>query len=436
MQSKFSITTRKTKNGQTFIVRFRNNETGEYLTARSVDRIALELGIRHHITKKPEAYQICEEAIKAELDGNTPKRDPYFIDYLKAFWTWETSPYVKRKLRKSENAISIGYVQNCYSNVIHHIESRLPKTLKCSQVKFAHIERIQDEILEIRSVSTWNNVFKAITAPVKELMRQRILLADPLIGIERYSDRTENPRGILTEAEVSQLIKRMESDYINGYEREATYHWRNGGKETRTIHEVMDRRIYLATCLAAVTGMRLGEILALTTGSIYTPPTQVENPQAIVTISQAYAKDGGMKCPKGKKTRCVTIPKWLADDLTEFGDSNPTGTGYIFYSAKDPQTVISESYVLQQFYKALERIGIKEAERTKRNIVFHSLRHYANTRTTELLGQSEAMRRIGHEDKGTSERYMHVRNEHLIETGCKLVELIPSPTTLRLVVNE
>lgn len=435
MQSDFSIHTREKKNGKFFYVRFRNNETGEYMNAQSVDMLALKLGTRKHITKRPEAYKICEEAQEAGLDGNTSDKDTLFVDYVKQFWDWDKSPYIKKELRKDPLAISKSYVMNVQGYFKNHAEKRLPANLKCSQVKLRHLERVQEEVLEDCSISTWNNVLKSMSVPIKELLRKHILIENPLMGLERYKERTMNPRGILTEPEITRLIQQMESDYKNGYTETITQRWKNGGEKVKEFHAYLDKRVYLATCLGTVTGMRAGEILGLQIDSIMIPRGQTEEPQAIITVSQSMSVRVGLKCTKGKRTRYVTVPEWLALELISLGESNPAKTGFIFYSPDTPETTVCENFIRDNFYKALARMGISESERKERNIVFHSLRHYSNTRTTEMLGQSEAMLRIGHQDTTTSERYFHTREEHLLETGCRLAGMIPAPE-LKLVVNE
>jgi integrase len=55
------------------------------------------------------------------------------------------------------------------------------------------------------------------------------------------------------------------------------------------------------------------------------------------------------------------------------------GQGYLF-SENGGERPIERRRVLRALYAAFEKIGINDDERKKRNITFHSWRHFFNTR--------------------------------------------------------
>ncbi len=61
---------------------------------------------------------------------------------------------------------------------------------------------------------------------------------------------------------------------------------------------------------------------------------------------------------------------------TDLADTVP---GIRTYSAERNKPYTKNRGILNSFHDALEAIEISEAERKVRNLVFHSLRHYANT---------------------------------------------------------
>jgi len=58
-------------------------------------------------------------------------------------------------------------------------------------------------------------------------------------------------------------------------------------------------------------------------------------------------------------------------------------------------------------YKALEKIGIGEEERQKRNITFHSWRHFFNSTMRSRVPDSKLKLLTGHRSQEMTERYTH-----------------------------
>ena len=60
------------------------------------------------------------------------------------------------------------------------------------------------------------------------------------------------------------------------------------------------------------------------------------------------------------------------------------------------------------FYEVLEKIGIGEEDRDKRNLTFHSLRHTFSTLSRDWnISQEDRMLVLGHKSTEVNDRYTH-----------------------------
>ncbi len=406
----YSLSKRAKKKGYVWYVQFKNNETGKYSTAISIDKLSQKLGDPiHHITKRPEAESIARRAIVAGLDGNKKTQDPLFRDYLEGFWNFDTSEYIKKQNRKKEGSNHKAHPRNMASNLKNYVFPLLPRGLKCSQVKMRHIEAIQEHCLET-SKSKWLEVQKSIAKPIKELQRKGILHADPLLNLEKYSQETKSTVGELTEEETNRLICQMYHDSTTGYKGIEKRGAKNGHLKEVKVQCFLDKRVYLATAIGINTGMRQGEILALRECDVVLPAEDSEEQFAIIQIEHSFSKYDGFKSTKSNTPRKNVIPLWLANELIEFAHTNPhkdpQGKNLIFYADNNPDCPIFGTTILKWFYRELERIGISEQERKERHIVFHSLRHCYISKLRDMQVAEEQIRLLtGHTDIAMTDRY-------------------------------
>ncbi len=458
----YSLYKKSRKNGVYWYVALRNSETGEYGNRQSVDNISRKLGDPiHHITKRPEAENVVQRAIALglfERDGNA--KDIPFVDYLRNFWDFDNSSYIRLENKLNPNSIGRDHAHTCLRALENHAIPILPKGLKCSQVKTCHIEQIQETALKTLSVSSWIKILNSLRVPINELRRKRILLDDPLFYLKKIkpSKHKGTPKGCLTKRETDKLLYQMFNNCT--YPKEAKFHYKHGKNTKRAGQEydikrfvTLDRRVYLATALASVSGMRMGEILALKTENIRFPNfgDDCEN-QAIVDVVEAYARMAGFKDPKGKKTREVPIPRWLANELIEFATTNPWDNGLVFYSSKVPDTPFDCKAINKAFNKeleyllgveALEAQGVKvepdnkeqfkaimqrgEQLRKGRNITFHSTRRYFDTLGVNAVGGEKIRIVIGHESEQMTQLYYNITDQELLKIGTMTTRFIDRP---------
>ncbi len=406
----YSLSKRAKKKGFVWYVQFKNNETGRYSTAMSIDSLAKKLGDNvHHITKRPEAESIARRAMQAGLDGNTKTQDPLFRDYLEGFWNFDTSEYIKKQNRKKEGSIHRGHAYNMEGYIKNHVIPFLPNRLKCSQVKMKHIEVIQEHCLET-SKSLWNEVLKSIAKPIRELQRKGILFVDPLLNLEKYPQERKSSVKALTDEEGLRLLSQMFYDSTIGYKGIEKRGAKNGHLKEVEVKCFLDYRVYLATALGRYAGMRQGEILALRECDIELPTEDSEEQYAYINVCHSYSIHDGLKETKTGENRRVPIGLWLAEKLIDFAQTNPhanpQGEHFIFYADDNPDTPIFKTTILKWFYRELEKMGISEQERKERHIVFHSLRHGYITRLRNMQIEEQQIRLLtGHSNIAMTNRY-------------------------------
>lgn len=445
-------------------VKFKDPETGKLNARLSVDMLSRKLGDKvHHITKRPEAENVVQRAIAYGLNENGGNaQDILFADYLRNFWDFDNSPYIQLENKLNPNSIGRDHAHTCLRTLEKHAIPLLPKGLKCSQVKTRHIEQIQYSVLKLKmlSVSSWQKILNSLRVPINELRRQRILLDDPLFYLKKIklSKHKGNPKGCLTYRETQRLLFQMFNNCT--YPKEVKFHYKHRQDCERAGQEydikrfvTLDRRVYLATALGSVAGMRMGEILALRTKNIRFPNfgDDCEN-QAIVDIVEAYARMAGFKDPKGKKTREVPIPRWLAYALLDFASTNPWNNGLVFYSSKCKDTPFDSKAIGQAFNSELEYLlGVESLEaqgmkvdpeneeqlkeimqrggqlRTQRNITFHSTRHYFDTQSFNSIGGEKTRLVIGHESEQMTQLYYNVTDSEILEIGKQTTRFITNP---------
>lgn len=466
----YSLFTVKRKNrGQKtsyWYVQFKDSETGEQLPQKSVDMLSRKLGDPvHHITKRPEAENVVQRAILYGLnvDGGHDQ-DTLFADYLRNFWDFDNSKYIKTENKLNPHSIGRDHASTCLHAIENHAIPLLPKGLKCSQVKTRHIETIQDSVLDTLSISSWLKVLNALRIPITELRRKKIILDDPLFYLKKVkpSSHKSKPKGCLSKRQADKLIAQMFNNCT--YLKEVSFHYKHSqnckraGQEYDIAREViLDRRVYLATALGFLSGMRMGEILALRTKNIRFPNSgdDYEN-QAIIKIDQAYARKAKFKEPKSKKTRVVPIPRWLANELMDFASTNPWNNGLVFYSSKCKDTPFDNKAISQPFNKEVDYLlGSEDFEsrgevvdpkdksqleaimqrgeelRKADNITFHSTRHYFDTLSFNAIGGEKTRTVIGHESESMTQLYYNVTDQEILEIGTKTIQFIKNPKDLK-----
>ena len=168
------------------------------------------------------------------------------------------------------------------------------------------------------------------------------------------------------------------------------------GEEFRKfIDSVMNKRLsYMAFMTLYWTGMRLGELLALT-------PKDVDLEKRTISITKSYQRLGRKdvitppKTPKIK--RVITIPEFLAADIKDYMDS--------LYDLQEGDRLfpITKYYLEHEMQRGIKESGVKR-------IRLHDLRHSHASLLIELgFSPLEIANRLGHEKVETTlNTYAHL----------------------------
>jgi integrase len=263
-----------------------------------------------------------------------------------------------------------------------------------------------------------------MSVPLKEATRKKWVAHNPMDGVEVIAN-TYQQRGIYTVSEIQKILDYL---YIKGTVG-VTEQWKTRGPNKTLVERPRLVRIglkpYLATALAAYTGMRSGEIRALTSEQI----RLIDEQFGIISVDRAVNDYAGQKSTKGKRTRKVPLKRTLCELLIKEAEQNPhQGGKMIFWSEKSSTNPVSSSYILNHFYKALDAIGITEEQRLERNIDFHSLRHTFNSNLRGLINEKSLRAVVGHESVEMSDRYTHETDEDVLAVGGVIDDLFKSKT--------
>jgi integrase len=196
----------------------------------------------------------------------------------------------------------------------------------------------------------------------------------PMEHLELFALKSAE-KGILTRAELNQLFQ---NDPLH-------VHW---GSQ---LH-------FILNMTAVLTGMRLGELLALKFDMVQ---------PSYITVAHSWNTMDKLKGTKNNKVRRIPIP----DNLYQLLRSLDNGfSEFIFSWSGKP---LDHKTVYKHFYRALEKIGIDQAMRRARNITFHSYRHGFNTMLIESGITPETVRLLTGHSVGMTARYSHAQLENI-----------------------
>jgi integrase len=169
----------------------------------------------------------------------------------------------------------------------------------------------------------------------------------------------------------------------------------------------IDPRAYLANALAAVTGCRMGEVLALRASNI-------DPGRLLVAVERSYdsAERVMSQTTKNGKVRPITVPPMVCRGLETLAEANPQGEDdpLVFWSDETPDKPCDYKLITRGLYRAMAQIGIDEVERRRRSLSFHSWRHWLNSRLIETHVPPEKIRMLtGHSSSDMTLLYYHAQ---------------------------
>ncbi|GHV82442.1 hypothetical protein AGMMS49991_10000 [Spirochaetia bacterium] len=235
-----------------------------------------------------------------------------FVAYLYRFWDWDGN-YVQGRLERGKS-IGKRYVDGNRIIIKLHIAPYFKDTLladvttKSLEDFMRSFPRREIDPENGYARRTINIIMKVIKGALKDAARLKIIPQNPAADIELLADDTRE-RGILTPAEVQRLFQLA---------------W-------------VDERGKTASILAAVSGMRLSEIIALRIDDLDTE-------RNIIHVLHAYSpREKSLKGTKTGKPRIIYTDSSILSMLTNLYKKNPHADSFIFYSLEPHKPVRAET---------------------------------------------------------------------------------------------
>lgn len=299
-----------------------------------------------------------------------------FKEFSEPFWIWGKCPIVTDKIDRGYRFSQTLCKNNrgaMNKNIVPYFGSTLITEITHAQINkwllsLRKPRAIDGKDQRILAPGTANKMFRILKEMLQEAVRMGMLDHNPATNVKLLHD-AQNRRDAFTFEEAKKLLSNKED-------------WKND-------------IAWLGNYVSAFTGMRLSEIRALTRDDLA--------PGKIV-VTHSYDVTIGIKLTKSDKIREIPIP----DDIYQHLYRLSPMKGFIF-SLTGGLVPVNPDYLREKLYAQIYKIGINEVERKRRNLTFHSWRHFFNTRLVASGVQGEITRAIvGHENEKMTARYLHL----------------------------
>lgn len=293
--------------------------------------------------------------------ANTPA-----LQWLVDFWNPDSSDYLKEKHRKGQS-VHRKHRENSAAFILRHWSDIL------GEKKLGELTRqdIQKQFNRLDTLplngNTKNHILRAVLTPLKWAYNNELLCRDLSRGWIMYKAEYKK-RSILT-MEMARSVFRVE--------------WGNN----------MAR---LASMLSMCTGMRCGEILALTADDLG------EN---CIYVRHSYNLKDGLKSTKNGEERTVFVYfPYIMEQLRILAETNPykNGAGFIFWGLL-PDKPIDCNVFRKFFRRALVAAGMSQEDAKK--MTFHAWRHFYTTYMADKVNQKALQSQTGHKTQIMLEHY-------------------------------
>ena len=334
---------------------------------------------------------LIAEALRGRglLDFSVVKAGPGktdFIGFLKQFWDYDKSPYIQEK-KAHGHTIGKNHCRECLNRVRSfyegYFEGRSLNSINKQDLKGFSIfltekrekpEGHKGRFAERLSAAYINSILIVGSTALSWAFREGIIPADPTIGLMRFSGKPLK-RGVLTPQEAERIF---------------SMDWEN-------------KRAYAGNLLSCTTGLRAGEILAL---------RKSDMGETVLHIRHSWSVTDGLKTPKNGEERKVPLLPQVREKLLELLNENPhkVEDPFIFYGLLKDKPM-TQKILIKSLKAVCKDAGI---DAKKRNIVFHSHRHFFAARMADLMTAEQITRITGHKTKAVFEGYAdHVIDENL-----------------------
>jgi integrase len=363
MHNDYTLFARKVPSGKKVVYFYAYDLDGKRLGPWSTGQMTKTLG---------RSY--CNRLIKEGRLLPGKQGVPTFAEYAQGWWNWEACAYLKD--RKKRHNLTLAYAVKGRRVTDNHLIPFFGK-MKLDKITSETIEQWFDSLaapakgIPKMKNTTINGYYSILLTMLKWAVRKKIIASDPTMEIDKLvNDRKE-----------IELVTRKEFKAL------FVTDWR----------KVWDNnQIYCtANKLAALTGMRISEVLGLRGEYVFDDH---------IFLCAQYDRYGYRPTKTRDRTN-IPLAGELIADLKELTKAN--GTGYLF-SEDGGETPINNKKLLNGLYAALKNIGMTEGEIKKRGLCFHAWRHFCNTELQKAgltISQVQAVTR--HKTERMTEWYSH-----------------------------
>jgi integrase len=326
---------------------------------------------------KAEAFVI--EFIKS-AETLRRQRHVSFRLYAEPFFVWDHCPHVRR-LHDEGKSVTRRHARIQRQQLEKHILSDPFAGKRLSEITRADVLDLRSRLLAKNAPATVNKTLGLVKVIFREALYREETPRDPTTGVGRIKYRRKE-RGTFTVEELRALFPE------HGYGP-----WR----------DVQD---YTCFYLAAVTGLRRGEILVLRW-------RHVDFDRCFLTVSEAWKGGSEIGLPKWGHPRLVPLSPRTIDKLhrLQAGSIHLGPDDFVF--CYDRGARLGETWWRKRFCAAMDRAGIN---RQARCLTPHSFRHTINT-IVRNSGHDPAKIRavLGWMDEAVQDAYTHWDLDHLKE---------------------
>lgn len=306
------------------------------------------------------------------------RADIPFSTFLKNFWDYDNSPYIREKLRK-KHSIHKRYVGR-QSGAIKNYWEPFFKNQPLGSITREKLNEFIDWLGKQpmpQSAKGKNNIIKAGTLPLRWAVRNDYLEKDITEGLLLFSGE-DKKREILSPEFASAVFQKK---------------WEKQSSK-------------LANLLAMCTGLRAGEIQGL---------RKQDLGKSCLYIRHSWNPADGLKTTKNNEQRIAEIvfPE-LMGALIEQANSNPYNEGldgYIFWASIPGKPIESRSW-LEDLRSVCKEVGIKDPSW----VTFHAWRHFFATYMHGKVQDKVLRMATGHKTHSMLQHYAnHTRLEDINE---------------------
>jgi integrase len=337
---------------------------------------------------KPSSIETVESHIRVHLR-------PYF----------ETTPVADIDIDEIERFIAALRRKGLAPKTIHNVMGTLHSIFELAQRKRMIVAN-PCKLVDKPKVEP-NEDIRFLTQPEFEAVLRALEHVD-----ERASDTTTRVAALAGEGvPIPEIAKRIDRSVSSVY-----YHLNKAGTVRPNPWAVVERPLYL---MAAMTGMRKGELLALRWRDVDWTAEKVR-------VRQSYVR-GQFGTPKSKRSsRGVPLALRLATELEHLHKQTVwNGENDLVFAHPYTGRPLDGSNLLKRFKKACERAAV-------RPVRFHDLRHTFGTRLAAAGVPLKTLQEwFGHRDSKTTDIYADYqpgqREAEWVERAFAIDEPAPAP---------